>query len=188
MANVLPFWAMPDAIRRWENILKHCRRILDNFPASLSANYISGSNFTISWPIIFAANVLPFCAVPKAIRRWENVLEYSRRILDNFPSSLSSNYISSNNFTVFWAVIFCCWFIAILGGPKDNPGMGKLPKPLLMHFGWFSRKHICKIHFWQQFHCLFCCCVCCQCVAILCSAEGNPGVGKHLETLPMHFG
>ena len=36
VANVLPFWAMPDAIWRWENILKHCRRILDNFPATIS--------------------------------------------------------------------------------------------------------------------------------------------------------
>ena len=159
VADVLPFWAMPDAIRRWENILKHCRRILDNFPASLSANYISGSNFTISWPIIFAANVLPFCAVLKAIRRWENVLEYCRRILDNFhqaylqitfpatislffgqlffaadllpfwvvpkaipvwgnfrnhcwcilddfPANISVKYISGNNFTVYSAVVF----------------------------------------------------------------------------------
>jgi len=47
-ADVLPFWAMPDAIRKWQNILKHCRRILDNFPASLSSNYISSNNFTIS--------------------------------------------------------------------------------------------------------------------------------------------
>jgi len=44
------------------------------------------------------------------------------------------------------------------------------------------------IHFWQQFHCLFGCCVCCRCVAILGSAKGNPGVGKHLEPLPTHFG
>jgi len=80
VADVLPFWAMPDAIRKWKNILKHCRRILDNFPASIGAKYTSSSNFTISWPIIFVANVLPFWAVPNAIRRWENILKHCRRI------------------------------------------------------------------------------------------------------------
>jgi len=90
---------------------------------------------------------------------------------------------------------FCGRCIAILGcagrnlgSPNGNPGVGKLSKPLPMHFGWFSGKHICTIHFWQQFHCLFGCYVCCLCVAILGSAKGNPGVGKHLEPLPTHFG
>jgi len=48
MANVFPFWAMPDAIRKWENVLKDCRRILDQFPASIVAKYTSGNIFMIS--------------------------------------------------------------------------------------------------------------------------------------------
>jgi len=106
VADVLPFLAMPEAIRRWENILKDCRRILDNFPAGLSSNYISSNNFTIYWHIIFAANVLLFWGVPKAIQMWGNILKHCRRILDNFPASLASNYISSNNFTIYWHIIF----------------------------------------------------------------------------------
>jgi len=106
VADVLPFWAVSDAIRRWENILKHCQCVSDNFPASIGAKYTSGSNFTISWPILFVADLLPFWAVPDAIRRWENILKHCRCILDNFPASLSSNYISGNNFTISWPITF----------------------------------------------------------------------------------
>jgi len=102
VADVLPFWAMQDAIRKWQNILKDCRRILDQFPASIGSKYTSSSNFTTSWPIVFLADVLPFWAVPDAIRKWQNILKHCRRILDNFPASLSSNYISGNNFTISW--------------------------------------------------------------------------------------
>jgi len=81
------------------------------------------------------AEVLPFWVVPDAIWMWKNIVKHCRRILDNFPASLFANYISGNNFTVYWAVIVCCRCIAILGGPKGNPGMVKLSKPLPVHFG-----------------------------------------------------
>jgi len=32
------------------------------------------NNFTISWPIIFMADVLPFWAMPDALRKWQNIL------------------------------------------------------------------------------------------------------------------
>ena len=34
-ADFSAFWAVPKAIRVWESILKHCRQILDNIPASI---------------------------------------------------------------------------------------------------------------------------------------------------------
>jgi len=67
-ADFSAFWAVPKAIRVWENILKHCQQILDDIPAS-----IKNTSSMISWPIIFVADVLPFWAVPDAIWRWENI-------------------------------------------------------------------------------------------------------------------
>ena len=106
MADVLPFWAVPDAIRKWQNVLKECRRILDQFPASIGAKYTSGSNFTISWPIAFVADVLPFWTVPDTIRKWQNILKHCRRILDQFPASIGAKYTSSSNFTISWPIVF----------------------------------------------------------------------------------
>jgi len=94
VADVLPFWAVPDAIRRWENILKDCRCILDNVPASIVAKYTSGSVF-----MIFVADVLPFWAMPDAIRKWQNVLKDCRRIVDQFLASIGAKYTSGSNFT-----------------------------------------------------------------------------------------
>jgi len=99
-ANVLPFWVVPKAIRVWGNIVKHCRRILDNFLASIWAKYISSSNFMISWHIIFVADVLPFWGVPEAIRMWRNILKDCWHILDKFPASIVAKYTSSSNFTI----------------------------------------------------------------------------------------
>jgi len=117
VADVLPFWAVPDAIQRWENILKDCRCILDNVPASIVAKYTSSSVFMISWPIVFGADVLAFWAVPDAIRKWQNILKHCRRILDNFPASLSSNYISGNNFTISWPIVFVADVLAFWAMP-----------------------------------------------------------------------
>jgi len=135
MADVLPFWAMPDAIRKWENILKHCRRILDNFPASIGAKYTSGNNFTISWHIIFVANVLPFWAMPDAIRKWEKILKDCWCILDNFPASLSANYISGSNFMISWHIIFADDVLPFWALGKGNLSVGKHSETLPTHFG-----------------------------------------------------
>jgi len=78
--------------------------------------------------------------------------------------------------------------IAILGCAGRNPEVAKRSERLPTHFGSISGKHWCKIHFQQQFHNILAHCFCVRCIAILGGAGRNPEVGKHSETLPMHFG
>jgi hypothetical protein len=75
-----------------------------------------------------------------------------------------------------------------LGHAGRNPGVGKHSDTLPTHFGSISSKPIRKLHFWQQFHDILTHYFCCQCIAILYSAEGNPEVGKHSGILSTHFG
>jgi len=148
VANVLPFWAVPNAIWRWENILKHCWRILDNFLASLSSNYISGSIFMISWHIIFVADVLPFWAVPDTLRKWENILKHCQRILANFLASLLANYISGSNFIISWPIIFAADVLPFWAVAKGNPSVGKHSETLPKHFlASISAKYTCCHNF-----------------------------------------
>jgi len=187
VADVLPFWAVPDAIRRWENVLEHCRRLWDQFPASIVAKYTSSSNFTISWPIIFVADVLTFWAVPDAIRRWENVLKHCRCILDQFPASIVAKYlpaaISRSLDTLFLWPMYChfgpCW---------RQSGAGKTFWKTANAFWLIFRQALLQNTLPAAFHDFLTHYFCGRCIAILGCVGRNPEVWKHSEWLPTHLG
>jgi len=106
-ADVLPFWAVPKAIRVWENFRNHFQCILDNFLANISVKYISGNNFTVYLAVVFAANVQPFWAVLKAILVWRNIWKHFQHILDNFPASIPANQsLHLNSFQNRYAAMY----------------------------------------------------------------------------------
>ena len=73
---------------------------------------------------------------------------------------------------------FCGRCIAILGHARRNPEVGKHSERLLTHFGLFSGKPICKLHFWQQFHDFLTHYFCCRCIAILGACQRQSECGE----------
>jgi len=170
---------MPETIRKWENILTDCQCILDNFLASIVAKYTSGSNFMISWPIIFVANVLPFWSVPEANQRWKNILEDCRCIWDNFLASLSSNYISGNNFMISWPIIFVVDVLPFWSMTEAIRRWENILKDcwcILDNFpAHISAKYTCcNLHLLRQFHHFLTHFFLWWSSTIMCCAEGNP--------------
>jgi len=101
---VCKFLAVLDARCAGGSSLNHCRGLrIINFPASMSANYISG-NITIPWAINFVANVPTFWGVLKVIWVWGNILNHCRCTWDNFPARISAKNTAGNNYLS----ISCC--------------------------------------------------------------------------------
>ena len=117
-----------------------------------------------------------------------NILKHCQRILDNFLASIVAKNTSSSNFTISWAFFPVANVLPFLAMPKAIQVRENIMKHCRCILDKFLASIFCKIHFWQQFHQLLGHYFCCRRIAILGGAEGNPGVGKHFETLPMHFG
>jgi len=117
--------------------------------------------------------------------------KHSERLPTQFGSISGKHWCKIHfrqQFHYFLTHCFCGRCIAILGRAGRNPEVGKRPERLPTHFGSISGKHWCKIHFRQQFHNFLTHCFCGPGIAILGPAGRNPEVGKHSDTLPMHFG